>query len=98
MKNETLPTIISSLFVKLANSLKSKKITNVGTVNKIRREEPKAIKTMKLPLYSTRMFKNEGLTLTVYQGKPSKNILVLSSVHKAVSFSDTQKNFPESVV
>ena len=84
--------------VKLANSLRSKKTTIVGTVNKIRREVPKAIKTMKLPLYSTRIFKNEGLTLTVYQGKPSKNVLVLSSVHKAVPIWDTPKKLPESVV
>ena len=84
--------------VKLANSLKSKKTTIVGTMNKIRREVPKAIKTMKLPLYSTRIFKNEGITLTVYQGKPSKNVLVLSSVHKAVPISDTPKKLPESVV
>ena len=72
--------------MKLPNSLKRKKATIVGTVNKRRGEVPNAIKTMKLlPLFSTRIFKNEGLTLTVYHGKPSKNVLVLSSVHKAVS-------------
>ena len=67
-------------------------------MNRKRTEVPKAIKTMKLPLYSTRIFKNEGLTLTVYQGKPSKNVLVLSSVHKEAPISDTHKKLPESVV
>ena len=59
---------------------------------------PKAIKTIKLPLYSTRIFKNEELTLTVYQGKPSKNLLVLSSVHRSVAISYTPKKLPESVI
>ena len=69
----------------------------MGIVNKIRREVPKAIKTIKLPLYSTRIFKNEELTLTVYQGKPSKNVLILSSVHRFVAILDTPKKHPESV-
>ena len=68
--------------VTLAKSLKSKKTSIVGTVNKIRREVPKSIKTTKLPLYSTRIFKNKELTLTIYQGKPLKNVLILSSVHR----------------
>ena len=84
--------------MKLANSIKNKKTIIVGTVNKVRREVPKTIKTMKLPLYSTRIFKNEGLTLAVYQGKPSKNVLVLSSVHKAIPNSDTPKKLHESFI
>ena len=65
---------------------------------KIRREVPKAIKTMRLLLYSTMIFKNEGLTLTAYKGKPSKNVLVLSSAKKAVPISDTLKKLPKIVV
>ena len=83
--------------VMLAKSLKSKKTSIVGTVNKIQREVPKAIKTIKLPLYSTRIFKNEELTLMVYQGKPLKNVLILSSVHRSVAILDTSKKLPESV-
>ena len=66
--NEGRNIICDNLFnsVKLANSLNIKKITIVGTVNKIQREVRKTIKTMKLPLYSTSTFENEGLTLTVY--------------------------------
>ena len=70
----------------------------MGTVNEIRSEVPKTIKTLKLPLYSTRIFKNEGLTLTVYQAKPSKNVLVLSSLHKDVPISDTPQKLPENVM
>ena len=83
--------------VTLAKSLKSKKTSIVGTVNKIRREVPKAIKTIKLPLYSTRIFKNDELTLTVCQGKPSKNVRILSSVHRSIAISDTPKKLSESV-
>ena len=83
--------------VTLAKLLKSKKTSIVGTVNKIRREVAKPIKTIKLPLYSTRILKNEKLTLTVYQGKPSKNVFVLSSVHRSVAISDIPKKLPESV-
>ena len=83
--------------VTLAKSLKSKKTSIVGTVNQIRREVPKSIKTTKLPPYSTRIFKNKELALTVYQGKPLKNVLILSSVHRSVAISDTPKKLPESV-
>ena len=85
--------------VKLAYSLKSKKTVTVGIVDEIGRVVPKAIKTMKLPLYSTWIFKNEGFTLTVYQRKFSENVLVLSSVHKKkVPISHTPKKLYENVV
>ena len=80
--NERRNTTCDNFFtsVKLPISLEIKKTTIVGIVNKIQREVPKA-----------RIFKNEGLTLTGYQGKPSKIFPVLSSVQKAVSISDTPK-------
>ena len=62
--------------VTLAKSLKSKKTSIVA----------------KLLLYSTRIFKNEELALTVYQGKPSKNVLVLSSVHDQLLFQIHSRN------
>ena len=82
--------------VTLAKLLKIKKTSILGIVNKIRMEVPKAIKTIKLPLYSTRIIKNEELTLTVYQGKPLKNVFILSSVHRFVAILDTPKKLPES--
>ena len=65
------------------------------TVNKIWRKVPKVIKTIRLPLYSTRIFKNKELILTFYKGKPSKNVLVLSSLHRSVAISNTPKKLPE---
>ncbi|XP_073510836.1 uncharacterized protein [Phyllobates terribilis] len=85
--------------VKLAKQLKSKGTTIVGTLNKIRREVPKEIKSMKEELYNTKVFRNEdNFTLTVYQGKPNKNVVILSSVHPdVVVASDSAKKTPETV-
>ncbi|XP_073503255.1 uncharacterized protein [Phyllobates terribilis] len=85
--------------VKLAKQLKSKGTTIVGTLNKIRREVPKEIKSMKEELYNTKVFRNEdNFTLTVYQGKPNKNVVILSSVHPdVVVASDSGKKTPETV-
>ncbi|XP_073525428.1 uncharacterized protein [Phyllobates terribilis] len=85
--------------VKLAKQLKSKGTAIVGTLNKIRREVPKEIKSMKEELYNTKVFRNEdNFTLTVYQGKPNKNVVILSSVHPdVVVASDSAKKTPETV-
>ncbi|XP_073529686.1 uncharacterized protein [Phyllobates terribilis] len=85
--------------VKLAKQLKSKGTTIVRTLNKIRREVPKEIKSMKEELYNTKVFRNEdNFTLTVYQGKPNKNVVILSSVHPdVVVASDSAKKTPETV-
>jgi hypothetical protein len=66
-------------------------------MNRIRKEIPTDIKSMRASLYSTIVLKNENTTLTVYQGKPSKNVLMLSTLHKSVSCSDNRKKLPESV-
>ncbi|XP_073510840.1 uncharacterized protein [Phyllobates terribilis] len=86
--------------VKLAKQLKSKGTTIVGTLNKIRREVPKEIKSMKEELYNTKVFRNEdNFTLTVYQGKPNKNVVILSSVHPDVVVpSDSAKKTPETTL
>ena len=59
----------------------------MGTINRIRREIPNEVKSVKTPLHSTIILRYKNTTLTVYQGKPSKNVLLLSTVHKTVSCS-----------
>ena len=61
-------------------------------MNRIRREIPPEIKSTRAPLHSTTV-----PTLTVYQGKPSKNVLLLSSVHPDVSISAGTKKIADSV-
>ena len=66
-------------------------------MNKIRPEIPKEIKISKQTLYSSTILRNSDIILTVYQGKPSKSVLLLSSVHNTVNVTDTAKKIPESV-
>ena len=37
------------------------------------------------------------MTLTVYQRKPNKNVLILSTVHKGISVSDGKKKVPDTI-
>lgn len=39
----------------------------------------------------TRVFKHEDITLTVYKCKPTKNVLILSSLHLTVAISSNSK-------
>lgn len=95
-RNVTCDNFFTS--VKLAEKLKAKRTSIVGTVNRIRREVPKAIKSLREPLYSSTILRNNDTTLTVYQGKPSKNVLILSTVHKTVSVdAEHKKRLPETV-
>ena len=55
------------------------------------------------PLCETELFKTKVLkcgdaTLTVYQGKPRKNVCILSTVHTAVGTFSGAKAKPESVM
>ena len=58
--------------VNLAKQLKKKGTSIIGTMNKIRREMPATVRTMKDNLYSTKLYKSGDMTLTVYQGKRKK--------------------------
>ena len=69
------------------------KTTIVSTVNRIRREIPPELKYLKAALHTTTVLKDKNLTLTVYQEKPSKNVLLLSCVHSDVSISTGPKKF-----
>lgn len=53
-------------------------------MNRIRKEIPLKIKTLRSTIYDTCVLKNNNSTLTVYQAKPSKKVLVLSTNHRSV--------------
>ena len=95
-RNVTCDNYFTSL--KLAEFLKSKKTTLVGTVNRARREVPVCVKQAKEKLYSTKAFAKEGITLTVYQGKSMKNVVLLSSMHSDVSTENDTKSKPNTVL
>ena len=77
--------------------MKQEGISIVGTINRIRKEIPQEIKNMKENLYSIKVFKHDGCTLTVYQGETTKNVSLLSTMHATVDTGDDRKSKPENV-
>ena len=49
-------------------------------MKRIRQEISAGVKTMKEATCETKFFKHEDAALTVFQGKQSKNVLVLNTV------------------
>ena len=83
--------------VNLAKTLRQQGISIVGTVNRILKEIPREIKKIKENLYTTKIFKHDGCTLTVYQAKTAKNVLLLSTMRSTVYIGDDRKSKPETV-
>lgn len=75
----------------LAEKLKAQGTSLVGTLNKIRREVPKEVRKTKKTLHSSQIYKSKEMTLTVYQGKEKKNVLVLSTTNKFCNKNLTNK-------
>ena len=95
LKNESTDSYF--LFLKLANQLKEKQTNLLGTINKIRREAPLPLRNMKEKLYSCKLYKCGNTTLTVYQGKVNKHMLILSTMHNNITIADNSKKTPETV-
>lgn len=83
--------------VQLANRLKRANTSIVGTVNRNRKEIPAEVKHSKAPLYETKFMEHDKCTLTVYQGKKQKNVLILSTMHPSIAIGSTEKKLPETV-
>ena len=84
-------------YFKSSEDLKADNTNIVGATNRIRRETPNEVKTMKNSLYSTILLKNERASFTVYQCEPSKNILLLSKVYRNVTCADNDKKTSETI-
>ncbi|KAF2897746.1 hypothetical protein ILUMI_08428 [Ignelater luminosus] len=87
--------------VKLAEKLAKLNTTIVGTMNRSRREVPELVKSSRGDLYETVLLKtdNDNCILTVYQAKPNKNVLLLSTLHTSVTINtDQKKKKPETVL
>ncbi|XP_056144379.1 piggyBac transposable element-derived protein 4-like [Lampris incognitus] len=93
-RNITTDNFFTSL--RLANILQKKKTSLVGTLGKRKREMPPSAKEKAEP-FSTKVLKCGDVTLTICQGRPSKNVCILSSVHTTVGITDGPKSKPESV-
>ena len=94
-RNITMDNFFTSR--KLAEKLNDRGTSIVGTLNRIRREVPQSVKSAKCNRYCSHILKTDKCTLTVYQSKPNKNVLVLSSMHRNVAVDNEKKRLPETV-
>ncbi|KAF2878913.1 hypothetical protein ILUMI_27258 [Ignelater luminosus] len=70
-------------------------------MNRSRRDIPELVKSSRGDLYETVLLKtdNDNCILTVYQAKPNKNVLLLSTLHTSVTINtDEKKKKPETVL
>lgn len=94
-RNITTDNFFTSL--NLAEILKARNTSLVGTVNRARREIPHEVKTSRIEVNETYILEHNGCTLTVYQGKVNKNVLILSTMHSSVDIGEDKKKLPETV-
>jgi len=69
----------------------------VRTINCSRIEFPPSIKNARGKLYDSQIYKRDYLTLTAYQGKVNKNVLLFSSQHTNVNKANSEKIKPDTV-
>lgn len=81
-----------------AMKLQEKNTSIVGTINCNRKEIPASVKNMKVQLYDTMIWKHDDCTLTVYQGKVHKNVLVLSILHSSIEVGSNEMKIPETEI
>ena len=69
----------------------------MGTFNKSRRELPEAVCKSKANLYDTKLLKTGNTTLTMYQDRKKKNVLILSTMHPSIEIGVNEKQTPETI-
>jgi hypothetical protein len=94
-RNITTDNFFTSM--NLAEKLKLADTSLVGTLNRKRREIPDVVSKFNAQLFHTTFLKSNSTTITIYQGKVKKNVLVLSTLHPSIEISVDKKNVPESV-
>ena len=90
------PTIISPQWIG-HNVAKKNKTSLPGTVNKVRKEAPAVVQHMKEPLNSTTLYKSGDATMTVYQSKAKKNVIIFGTLHPSIAVADNSKKILERV-
>jgi hypothetical protein len=72
-------------------------ISCVGTINRSKREVPHSFKKTRDELYSSKIANHDNITLTSYQGKKNKNVLLPSTLHATLQITPNEKKTPEVV-
>jgi len=92
-RNVTIDNFCTS--ASLARTLKAKDTSIVETISRTRREIPAVLAMERAPLHETTLLRNgNGATLTVYQGKVNKNVLLLSMLHSTIDIGTNRKISP----
>lgn len=96
-RNVTTDNFFTSL--KLAEKLRSESTSIVGTMRRARREVPANCRNIRTKRYETFILKSAtNTTLTIYQGKPGKNVIVLSTLHENIHIdAESKKKLPETI-
>jgi hypothetical protein len=82
----------------LAQTLKAKDTSIVGTISHTRREIPAVLAMERVFLHGTTLLHNgDGATLTVYQGNVNKNVLLLSMLYSKIHIRTNREKLPETV-
>ena len=81
--------------VELAQTLLDKRTSLVGTVRLNRKEIPIS---PKLAIHDSEFYSCDSLNLVKYQAKPTKTVVVLSTLHKGAACQTDGKKKPESVL
>ncbi|XP_041852929.1 uncharacterized protein LOC121647490 [Melanotaenia boesemani] len=95
-KGRTVTTDNFFTSLSLAQRLRSRRTSILGTVNKIRREIPQSTRQKDQAEFTTRVFSTPEATLTVYAPKRKKMVYVLSSMHTVIENEDTPKKKPNT--
>ena len=65
--------------------------------SKIRRKVPLPLRKIKEELHSCKLYKCGDVTLTAYEEKVNKHVLILSTMHIDIAIADNAKKTPETV-
>ncbi|KAJ8881389.1 hypothetical protein PR048_017870 [Dryococelus australis] len=85
-------------YASLANELKKRRTSLVGALNRARQEVTCSMKHTRDPLHSTILLKSNDMVLSSYQGKVTKNVLLLSTLYTGVDTDQqTEKQIPETI-
>ena len=96
-RNITMDNFFTS--IPIATKLFRKKTTVVGTIRANKRELPKLAKQKKdkMTRFSTKLYRTNNCTLTVYKAKQNKKVLILSSMHQSVKIEKNDACIPETI-
>ena len=59
---------------------------------------PLSLTKIKKELHSCKLYKSGDTTLTAYQGRVNKLVLILSTIHKDITVTDNSKKATETVL